>query len=111
MTGPGVLLVTAPIDANVKRPLFRSKRMMEIMRDLPCGVCGAQDGTVVAAHRNEGKGMGLKVSDALVAAMCYRCHMELDQGKGTREVKRQMWNQAYVNSIQYLIENNTLVIK
>ena len=103
--------MTASINVNVKQTLFRSPKMMKLMRDLPCGVCGAQDGTVVAAHRNEGKGMGIKVSDALVAAMCYRCHTELDQGKGTREVKRQMWNQAYVNSIQRLIEDEMLVIK
>jgi hypothetical protein len=85
--------------------------MLEKMRELPCASCGANDSSV-AAHRNEGKGMGMKVSDALVAALCFQCHTDLDQGKTmNREERRELWNQAYIKTMQYMIENNILRLK
>lgn len=96
---------------NVKgKPVFRSEKMLKVMREMPCGVCGVRDGTVAAAHRNEGKGMALKVSDALVAPLCFSCHRYLDQGKDmTREERREFWNRAFINGMQYAIENELLV--
>lgn len=71
--------------------------------------CGANDGTIVGAHRNMGKGMALKVSDALVASLCYKCHHEYDNGMNlTREERREMWDKAYINTMQYMIENGIL---
>lgn len=80
------------------------------MRDRPCAVCGIDDGTCSPAHRNEGKGMGLKVSDALVAPLCFSCHRELDQGKGSRAEKRDTWNRAYIDTVSKMIEEGTLKI-
>jgi hypothetical protein len=92
--------------------MFRSKKLLEAIRECPCANCGAEDGTVIAAHRNESKGMGIKVSDALVAALCFQCHTDLDQGKTmNREERREFWNQAYIKTMQYMIENNILRIK
>jgi hypothetical protein len=55
--------------------------------------------------------MGLKVSDALVAPLCFTCHSELDQGKDlSREERRDMWNRAYIKGIQYMIENDILKV-
>jgi mevalonate pyrophosphate decarboxylase len=91
--------------------MYRNKRFLEKMRELPCAVCGADDGTVIAAHRNQGKGMGLKVSDALVAPLCFTCHQTLDQGKDlSRDDRRDMWDQAYIRNIQNLIETGQLKI-
>ncbi|HDR8989951.1 TPA: DUF1364 family protein [Burkholderia vietnamiensis] len=62
------------------------------------GVCPRRpaDETVVAAHRNEGKGMGLKVPDRLTVPACYWCHAEYDQGhKLTRDEKRETWNEGF----------------
>ena len=74
--------------------------------------CGMIDGTVVAAHRNESKGMGIKVSDALCAALCNSCHFELDNGnKLSKDERRDMWNRAYIKTMQYLIENQYLRLK
>lgn len=88
---------------------WRNQKLLEAVRELPCSNCGAQDGTVVAAHRNEGKGMGIKVSDSLVAALCYSCHAELDQGRSmTREERRSMWDRAAVKTYQRLIETGLL---
>jgi hypothetical protein len=55
--------------------------------------------------------MGLKVSDALVAPLCFTCHQTLDQGKDlSREERRDMWDQAYIRNIQNLIETGQLKI-
>jgi len=82
------------------------------MRSLPCGNCWTEDNTIVAAHRNQGKGMGLKVSDALVAPLCHRCHMELDQGKLlSRDERREMWDRAFIRGMQQLIETGQLRLK
>jgi len=92
--------------------MYRNKKLLEACRDLPCMNCGANDGTVCAAHRNQGKGMGLKNSDALVAALCHKCHFELDNGKDlSKEDRRYMWDQAYIRTVQTMIENNILKLK
>ena len=65
---------------------------------MPCMACGIQDGTVAAAHSNQskhGKGRSIKASDQYVAALCHRCHFEVDQGKGTREEKNAIWDEAH----------------
>lgn len=92
--------------------MYRNDKLLKKIRQLPCSMCNSQNGTIVAAHRNEGKGMGIKVSDALVAALCYQCHMAIDQGKNlTKEERRESWNFAYLKTMQYLIEHEMLVVK
>jgi len=92
--------------------VYRSKKLLELCRQLPCQVCGRNNGTVVAAHRNEGKGMGLKVSDALVCSMCFECHSEMDNGKSlTKDERRDMWNRAFINTMKEFIEREWLVVK
>lgn len=60
------------------------------------GICSSDRSTVVPAHRNEGKGMGLKVPDILTVPACFACHHQYDQGgMFTREQKRAFWNDAY----------------
>lgn len=91
---------------------YRNSKLLKIVRELPCMVCGIKDGSVCAAHRNEGKGMGIKVSDALVSAMCHKCHYELDNGKSlNKDERRDMWNKSYIKTMQYLLENEIIVVK
>lgn len=53
--------------------------------------------------------MGLKTSDALIAAMCVDCHRELDQGTlYNKEERRELWNEAYIRTVQALIEQGKL---
>ena len=77
-------------------------------------MCGAEDGTVVASHSNslrDGKGTGIKASDAMVASLCYTCHMEIDNGKKfTREKKRDYWEEAHRKTIKKLIEEEYLIV-
>lgn len=76
----------------------RDKRILEFCRTVPCQSCGIQDGTVVAAHSNQsihGKGRSIKASDQFVAALCYSCHYEVDQGRASKEGKLLIWNTAH----------------
>jgi len=74
-----------------------------------------QDGTVVAAHSNQlidGKGRGLKSHDYRVAALCYSCHMRLDQGAElSKQERKEMWEDAHRKTIGWLFENNHLEVK
>ena len=70
---------------------YRNKKLLEVVRKLPCQICGIEDGTIVAAHSNQqrdGKGTGIKAQDYRIAALCNKCHMELDQGKSMSKVER-----------------------
>ncbi len=92
--------------------IYRNPKLIKLVRNIPCQHCGIQSETVCAAHRNEGKGMGIKVSDALVAALCYECHYTLDMGKNlSKEEKRDMWNRAYITTMQYLWEHEMIGIQ
>jgi hypothetical protein len=77
------------------------KKIRDACRDEPCylripGVCTSDPKTSVPAHRNEGKGMGLKTADVFTVPACQTCHHEYDQGKRfEREFKRALWNAAY----------------
>ena len=77
---------------------------------LPCVLCG-RHGETQCAHRNEGKGMGLKTDDAMTAALCQACHSEIDQGKDfTREERRQRLDLAILLTIRALARAGKLRI-
>lgn len=89
--------------------IYRNTKLLEAVRESPCQHCGAQDGTVVAAHSNQlrdGKGRSLKAHDYRISALCYRCHSELDQGsKMTKQERLEMWEEAHRKTIGWLFEN------
>lgn len=91
---------------------YRNKRLLEACRELPCQHCGAEDGTVVAAHSNwasEGKARSLKAKDSAVASLCFACHSQIDQGKDmTRAERREMWIEAHCKTLRALIEIDKL---
>lgn len=88
--------------------MYRSKKLLEIVREAPCQHCGTEDGTVVAAHSNQlrdGKGRGLKAHDYRIAALCFRCHYELDQGSRlTKEERRELWEESHRKTMGWLFE-------
>lgn len=90
--------------SRIKKPtVAEGSKYLEACRGERCylqipGVCRLRDTdeTCVPAHRNEGKGMGLKVDNRLTCPACYWCHTEYDQGKlFAREYRREIWNNAY----------------
>ena len=94
--------------------IYRNKTLLEIVRDMPCQHCEIADGTVVAAHSNQlrdGKGRGIKSHDYRIAALCYACHMELDQGKNLSKQERvEMWEEAHRKTIGLLFDNGKLQV-
>ena len=95
--------------------MYRSKKLLEAVREAPCMHCGAQDGTVVAAHSNQlrdGKGRGLKAHDYRIAALCYRCHSELDQGHRMSQQERlNMWEDAHRATVGWLFDHNIISVR
>jgi hypothetical protein len=92
--------------------MYRSEKLLRAVRELPCMSCGAQDGTVCAAHSNQlrdGKGRGLKAADYRIAALCHRCHHELDQGsKLSRDARWDLWEAAHRATIGELFERGVI---
>lgn len=95
--------------------MYRNQRLLEIVRNSPCQNCGSQNGTVCAAHSNQlrdGKGRSLKAHDFRVAALCFRCHSNLDQGyQMDKEERKELWEEAHRKTIAWLFENDHLVVK
>ena len=96
-------------------PIYRNKHLLEIVRLLPCQHCGANDGTVVAAHSNQlrdGKGRGLKSHDYRISALCFTCHTEIDQGATLSKTERVgRWEEAHRETIALLFESGFLYTK
>ncbi len=80
----------------------RSRKFLQEVASLECQNCGAYPSQ--AAHSNwHGKGMALKASDEMVAALCLRCHWEVDQGnKLTKEERKALWENAYKRTMERL---------
>lgn len=95
---------------------YRNRKLLDTLREAPeCMHCGKHnDGTVVAAHSNQlrdGKGKGLKAHDFRVAALCYDCHMSMDQGKGlSKDARKEMFDEAHRKTIGWLFESGRLRI-
>ncbi|MCE0845939.1 hypothetical protein LVQ79_10325 [Buttiauxella sp. A2-C1_F] len=81
------------------KTIYRSKKWLAAVGSIEqCVLCGAW-GTQVA-HRNEGKGIGIKVDDCATAAICMCCHDSIDNGnKLTRDERRQLMNKAIVLTV------------
>ena len=90
---------------------YRNEALRRAVAELPCQRCHGF-GKTQAAHRNYGKGMGMKVSDAMLAALCCDCHTEIDQGRHmSRWERRAEMDAAIVETMARLIENGRLVLK
>lgn len=89
-----------------KTQYVRSKALLEACREIECQNCGIADGTVVAAHSNQlkhGKGRALKASDIYVAALCHRCHSDIDQGSYLTKAEREaIWTDAHRRTVKEL---------
>lgn len=91
-----------------KHPAWRSEKYLRAVCELDCQRCGAA-GPVQAAHMNEGKGMAMKTSDSLAAALCQPCHHAIDHGNElTRDERRQQMRDAVISTMAALLESGAL---
>lgn len=92
---------------------YRNGKLLKVVREAPCMICGIEDGTVCASHSNQlrdGRGHNYKSHDYRIAALCYKCHNEIDYGKNmSREEKVAAWDDAHRKTIGWLFDNNYLV--
>lgn len=90
-----------------KHEYVRSPALLEACRALACQSCGSENGTIVAAHSNwavHGKGKSVRADDNRVAAMCWRCHHELDQcGDESNGAKQAWWWDCHVKTVNKLV--------
>ena len=87
-----------------KHQYVRSKKLLKMVASLDCQSCGSGE-MVQAAHTNwgGGKGRGIKADDNLVAALCLKCHYEIDQGvKLTKQERQDKWLKAHQKTISAL---------
>lgn len=95
--------------------MYRNKRLLEIVREAPCMICGCQNGTVVASHSNQlrdGKGRGLKAHDYRVASLCHACHYEIDQGSRLSKADRvAQWEEAHRATVGWLFQTGRILVK
>jgi hypothetical protein len=87
---------------------YRSTKHLKNVASLPCQNCYIEDQTQ-AAHSNwaeHGKGRGIKASDEFTAALCQKCHMELNSGaRLSKDQRRLLWQIAYQKTISNLKSN------
>lgn len=81
---------------NNEGGMFRSSKILNAARGLPCTCCGLSNDTTVAAHGNWlvfGKGKGLKSHDWAVAYLCMHCHDLVDgrAGKLSKQAQQDHW--------------------
>ena len=94
--------------------MYRNPKLLKSIIDAPCMHCGVSDGTVVAAHSNQlrdGKGRSIKAHDYRIAALCYKCHHELDQGnKLSKQERVDMWEDAHRSTVGWLFDNDKIKV-
>lgn len=89
-----------------KHSYIRSPKLLKAVAGLSCQNCGAEH-MVQAAHTNwgGGKGRSIKADDNLVAALCLKCHYEIDQGKTlTKEQRQEIWEKAHKKTVNLLLD-------
>ena len=85
-----------------KTPTWRSRDWLSVVHRIPCVTCGYHE--VQAAHANRGKAKGMKTSDATAAALCMRCHVEIDSGTSlVRAQRRALHDEALVSTFAQLL--------
>lgn len=86
---------------------YRDKDLLKLAEDQHCllqvpNFCTGGSSTIVACHSNEGsngKGKGIKASDADTVWGCHSCHTWLDQGTASKEEKTTRYYQAYAQQV------------
>jgi hypothetical protein len=93
---------------------YRSKKLLEAVREFPCAMCGKQDGTVCAGHSNQqrdGKGTGIKAHDYRIASLCYQCHDMIDNNKELDRAERvDAWESAHRKTVGWLFDRGVIKI-
>jgi len=95
---------TAPVKSYLKTQYVRNKRLLEKVASLNCQNCGHYQSQAAHSNWHGGKGRGIKASDNYVAALCLKCHTEVDTGNRlTKEERQEMWLFAHLKTLHFLL--------
>lgn len=96
---------------------YRNPALLRLAQLAPhCMAAGCRapnDGQIVSAHSNQlrdGKGTGIKASDAMIAFLCDFCHRQVDQGSADGRERLAMWEDAHRRTMRWLIESGHLIV-
>lgn len=96
-----------------KHQYVRSQKLLKLVASLNCQLCGSGS-MVQAAHTNwgAGKGRGIKADDNMTAALCMKCHFDIDQGSKLSKAERQeFWILAHVRTVRSLLDSGQWPVK
>jgi len=86
-----------------KHTYIRSPKLLRAVAELPCQCCGHPHSQAAHSNWSGGKGKGVKADDNHIAALCLKCHWEIDQGnKMTKEERKEKWLAAHRRTVQAL---------
>lgn len=94
---------------------FRHPLLLRLAVKAPrCFGCGkANEGDIVAAHSNQGrdgKGAGIKASDAAIAYFCTTCHHAVDAGRKDQDEAVAFWEAGHRATMRYLVESGHFIV-
>ena len=99
---------------NPKNKPIRLPKLLKAAQDSPCMACGADDGTIVAAHGPKslcGGGMSIKPSDVAVAYLCHECHDIVDGRKLVTwepHERAEYWTRAHIATLEHCFRTGVL---
>jgi hypothetical protein len=88
-----------------KHSYVRSKKLLKLVAGLDCQACGSGQHGAGRTHKLGWwqRSEGVKADDNLVAALCLKCHYEIDQGKDmSKEERQELWEQAHIATVKKL---------
>jgi transcription elongation factor Elf1 len=95
---------SAPVKSYLKTKYVRNKRLLEVVASLNCQHCGHYLSQACHSNWHGGKGRGIKASDEYVAALCQKCHFEVDQSpRLSKEERQEMWLNAHLKTLHFLL--------
>jgi hypothetical protein len=90
---------------------YRNPAYLLLCKGRPCIACGADDGTIVPAHRNYGKSMSMKSSDAWTIPLCVRCHSNYDSYViGDADASDEWFAEHFMTHIDNLLTEGRLTV-
>jgi hypothetical protein len=94
---------------------YRNKKLLRLAKEVDfCMGCGKiNENDVVAAHLNfdKSKGMATKCHDYLIAYLCWKCHVLVDEGYGISSAERKQFTfKVFLKTLNWLFNNSYLEV-
>ena len=98
---------TARVKSYPKTVYIRNKSLLKLVAAMNCQMCGFHQAQAAHSNWHGGKGRGIKASDNYIAALCQKCHRDIDQGSTlTKQERMHYWHIAHVKTLHFLCLTN-----